>query len=226
MFLTSLLAPALILTSGPVLAQKALIDTVPDFYFVEAPESAGETLLVHACQDGKQKRTWLNGDLLADNITEHITLGCIPIEVTRADLDQFLRDLSAVLASPEEEENYENYRAKKFLVPFGLIGFGGGAILATISTIMHSLEVKHPPLSSRTSFITAIISIPLVIFSGLGVDSLLEGNRYATNQRLVRQIRAGLVYDENKNTDQRFAMEAFTEFLNTHGRRPETNKTE
>ena len=202
---------------GPVLAQKALIDTIPDFYFVEeALESAGATLTVHACQ---------GEDLHPDNLTEAPASDCTPVEVALADLDQFLKELNTVLESPEEAKKYGWYQTKKILAPLAGAGAMVGTVVGTMSSIMYfAMGVRHPSFLGPTSaLMTAFISASTLFISLNTIKNLSEGNPYATNQRLVQQISAGLVYDEDRNhTDQHFAMKRFTEFLNARGRRPQT----
>ncbi len=199
MFLVSAFASVVIFSSQTVLAQEVLIDTIPDFYFLEeSMESSVETITIRACNHAlSASATSPSADI------QTLGLDCFAIvEVDKADLNQFIVDLNLDVQSFH----------KDFYLP--IAGSGSLTVLSIIP-----LFKKFSFQSKIARFVTnpgvAVISLPIMGMTTLVlfVNSYDKGKH--SSALLRKQIHSGLVTTTKDSS--KTILKQFTNFLNEHG---------
>ncbi len=210
----------LLLSPHPVSAREALLaGPPPDYYFVkEKVEDAGETLLVYACKGKVQ----LEGFLTRSPVPlENAQLGCMAIEVSTEDLNQFILDLGHEANDLKDEHFW--YSLKEVLTALGVIGSGVGLGIGGIEYYGHIFSPNSYSMMSKRKAITLALA-SFAVF-GVSIKSFIDISQEPphpnpTNRMLIQQLREGIVgWRRNKERMQGHAMELFTKFLNQHGQR-------
>ncbi len=218
MFLVPILTPVLAFSSNTVLAQEVLVDTIPDFYFLEDDlESNGETINVYACrEDSATERPSLNNK-------DFRTLGldCFAtIEVGRADLHQFVANLGLEMESLEKD--FEKFNGQNWMgALIGASSFVVGALVGfdTIIEFIEGSRSREPmgyTLRSNKGKIFIVASSLVGIAIAANVIEFRE-HPYPIRKHLREQIRQGMVREMENNTKSREMFGLFTDFLNQHG---------
>ncbi len=212
--LTGLLA----LFSLGALAQGELIETIPDFYYIEEVDEGETSVFVHVCHGrvSRQKR------------------GCsVVLEVERNAINQFGMDLARELHQlAGETVSEENINDRYALVGgAGVIastfGFWNGIKRTAVAVAnkrfyllggKRSFRVRHAFHSNMVGniIIFTLSSVTLAVSADLVFGQALDANA-SINKNLLNQIRRqGIVGGNSEHYPE--ILQRFTDFLNQYGR--------
>ena len=193
---------ALIFSSHPIFAQN-LVDTIPDFYFLE--DARDGFFPVRACSTS----TTTENDFVK-------TLGCpIVATISVSDLKNFLADFSR-----EAENNLANVKSSYEKPKYISYGTAIGGLLGAITVIkkypQHSLAPKGAARFFWASVATSVVGLIAAGYS----DSLITkaDMHYDWQQSIEREIRSGVVGRSSHNREA--VLQQFTDFVNQYGVAP------
>ena len=193
---------ALIFSSSPTLAQN-LVDTVPDFYYLENLND--DSLLIQACSRSKIKDHATVANLST------VGLDCVAVaEVSKEELYNFLAEAIDEAKNHFNRSNlsYKRKTAGSFIAlvsGVGLYAWGGWLV---------------DPSKSKNGMLLVASGIVLAMggFTGLlgfGVQDKENEKVSIIPQTLEEQVHTGLVGQASEG--QREILNLFTDFLNEHG---------
>ena len=213
-------------SSGLILAQAALVDIVPDFYYLG--DTKNDIISIHACSNSP-----IQGQSSVAGLTVS-GLDCKAVaEVTQQDLDNFLDN---VLPEKIRSQNYNLEEHKLVGLPAAMVSAVWG--LGGITRSIERFPVKRQEFSSVSKVLVALLKfkdnsalvfkLPIWfrlaltgstfgVLSYVGGKELFElgtkGMYISKLQGFQEQIRTGMLWGKAARVD-------FTKFINEYGMQP------